>query len=203
MIYFRKLQIRNREKVTPSTKKVNPTDIALNKLEELKINLKNEPQIIKKGYFVLTEILGEFITNKTNINLKQAKYYLDLLLMLQKKTKSNLSEYEEQMLINNLSELKMSFIEVKQSVEYVDKNGKVYKACLTRNPEGCPDPYLFYGYINTPMSEEVVQLKKGGTYWCKTSVILSLLEENHNWNEHNHRYHFWCDKNGWVKSKSP
>ena len=85
----------------------------------------------------------------------------------------------------------------------VDKNGKVYKSCLTRTPEGCPDPYLFYGYINTPISDEVVQLKKDGSYWCKTSVILSLLEENHNWNEHNHRYHFWCDKNGWVKSKSP
>ena len=85
----------------------------------------------------------------------------------------------------------------------VDKNGKVYKSCLTRNPEGCPDPYLFYGYINTQISEEVVQLKKDGSYWCKTSVILSLLEENHNWNEHNHRYHFWCDRNGWIKSKSP
>ena len=36
-----------------------------------------------------------------------------------------MSEYEEQMLINNLSELKMSFIKVKQSVEYVDKNSKV------------------------------------------------------------------------------
>ncbi len=85
----------------------------------------------------------------------------------------------------------------------VDKNGKVYKSCLTRTPEGCPDPYLFYGYINTPISEEVVHLKKDGSYWCKTSVILSLVEENHNWNEHNHLYNFWCDKNGWVKSKSP
>ena len=85
----------------------------------------------------------------------------------------------------------------------VDKNGKVYKSCLTRTPEGCPDPYLFYGYINTPISEEVVQLKKDGSYWCKTSIILSLLEENHNWNEHNHLYRFWCDKSGWVKRKSP
>ena len=85
----------------------------------------------------------------------------------------------------------------------VDKNGRVYKSCLARIPEGCPDPYLFNGYINSPISDEVVQLKKDGSYWCKTSVILSLLEENHNWNEHNHRYHFWCDKNGWVKGKSP
>ena len=85
----------------------------------------------------------------------------------------------------------------------VDKNGKVFKTCLARIPEGCPYSYLFYGYINNRISEEVVQLKKHGSYWCKTSIILSLLEENHNWNEHNHLYHFWCDKNGWVKSKSP
>ena len=86
----------------------------------------------------------------------------------------------------------------------VDKNGKVYKSCLTRNPEGCPDHYLLNGYVNTPISEEVVQLKKGGSYWCKTSVILSLLEENYkNWDKHNQHYFFWCDKNGWVKSKSP
>ena len=45
--------------------------------------------------------------------------------MLQKKTKNNLSEYEEQMLINNLSELKMNFIEVKQSVESVNRNSKI------------------------------------------------------------------------------
>ena len=85
----------------------------------------------------------------------------------------------------------------------VDKNGAVYKSCLARIPGGCPVSHLFYGYINTPISEEVVQLKKDGSYWCKTSIILSHLKKNHNWNEHNHRYHFWCDKNGWVKSKSP
>ena len=85
----------------------------------------------------------------------------------------------------------------------VDKNGKVYKSCLARITGGCPDPYLFYGYINTPISEEVIQLKKDGSYWCKSSNISLHLKENHNWNEDNYRYHFWCDKNGWVKSKSP
>jgi len=86
----------------------------------------------------------------------------------------------------------------------VNKDGKVYKSCLARIPEGCPDPYLFYGYINEPISEEVVQLQKDGSYWCKTSSILSHLEENYkNWDKHNQHYFFWCDKNGWVKSKSP
>ena len=85
----------------------------------------------------------------------------------------------------------------------VDENGKAYKSCLTRIPKGCSKPYIFYGYINSTKSEEVVQLRKDGSYWCKTSIILSHLEKNHNWNEHNHLYHFWCDKNGWVKSRSP
>ena len=85
----------------------------------------------------------------------------------------------------------------------VDKNGKVYKSCLARRPDGCPDPYLFYGYINTPISEEVLQLKYDGSYWCKSSNFSLHLEENHNWNEHNHLYRFWCDKSGWIKSKSP
>ena len=85
----------------------------------------------------------------------------------------------------------------------VDKNGKVYKSCLIRTPDGCPNPYVFYGFISHEISKEVVQLKKNGSYWCKTSIILSYIKKNYNWNEHNHRYRFWCDKNGWVKSRSP
>ena len=65
------------------------------------------------------------VTKKVDINLEQAKYYINILSMLQRKTKNNLSEYEEQMLINNLSELKMNFIEVKQSVESLNKNSKI------------------------------------------------------------------------------
>ena len=37
--------------------------------------------------------------------------------MMQAKTKGNLSEYEEQMLINTVSELKMNFIEEKKKTE--------------------------------------------------------------------------------------
>ena len=85
----------------------------------------------------------------------------------------------------------------------VDKNGKVYKSCLTRIPQGCSKTYLFYGYINSTKSEEVVQLRKDGSYWCKTSLLLQHLEKNHNWNDHNHLYGFWCHKSGWVKIKSP
>ena len=62
------------------------------------------------------------VTNKTDINLDQAKYYMDLLNMLQRKTKNNLTDYEEQMLINTVSELKMNFIEVKNSINNVNSS---------------------------------------------------------------------------------
>ena len=56
--------------------------------------------------------LGEMenpMTRKVETNLDQAGYYIDLLEMV-KKTKNNLTEYEEQMLINIISKLKMSFL---------------------------------------------------------------------------------------------
>ena len=62
------------------------------------------------------------VTRKIDINLDQAKYYLDILSMLQKKTKNNLTEYEEQMLINIVSELRMNFIEIRQSIENKDNS---------------------------------------------------------------------------------
>ena len=46
-------------------------------------------------------------------NLEQASYYVDLLDMLQSKAKGNMSQYEEQMLINTVSELKMEIIRQK------------------------------------------------------------------------------------------
>jgi len=108
---------------------------------------------------------------------------------------------EERFNVDSL--IKYSRISHTDNFILVDKNGNVYKSCLARNPDGCPNPYVFYGYINHGISEKVVQLKKDGSYWCKTSIILSNLKKNFNWNEHNHLYRFWCDKNGWVKSKYP
>jgi hypothetical protein len=51
------------------------------------------------------------MTDKVEQNLDQASFYIGLLNMMQTKTKGNLSEYEEQMLINTVSELKMNLIE--------------------------------------------------------------------------------------------
>ena len=57
------------------------------------------------------------MTDKVEQNLDQASFYIDLLNMMQAKTKGNLSEYEEQMLINTVSELKMNFIEEQKKTE--------------------------------------------------------------------------------------
>ena len=68
--------------------------------------------------------LGEMenpITNKKDLNLEQASYYIDLLDMLQSKASGNMSEYEEQMLINTVSELRMELIRKKPALDFVKK----------------------------------------------------------------------------------
>tara|TARA_B100001113_G_scaffold106058_1_gene86033 strand:- start:7671 stop:7988 length:318 start_codon:yes stop_codon:yes gene_type:complete len=64
------------------------------------------------------------MTQKTEINLNQASYYIDLLAMLQSKARGNMSEYEEQMLINIVSELKMDFIQKKSMASSNKVSGK-------------------------------------------------------------------------------
>jgi len=71
--------------------------------------------------------LGEMenpMTNKKDINLEQASYYIDLLDMLQSKASGNMSEYEEQMLINTVSELRMEFIRKKPALDFDKKTSE-------------------------------------------------------------------------------
>tara|TARA_B100000579_G_C22805218_1_gene842115 strand:- start:107 stop:436 length:330 start_codon:yes stop_codon:yes gene_type:complete len=70
------------------------------------------------------------MTNKTQINLEQASYYVDLLDMLQSKAKGNMSQYEEQMLINTVSELKMEIIKQKPLQKVNDQKSKNLKDSL-------------------------------------------------------------------------
>ena len=51
------------------------------------------------------------ITEKIKVNTDQASFYIDLLDMMQEKMRGNLTDYEEQMLINTVSELKLNLIE--------------------------------------------------------------------------------------------
>ena len=51
------------------------------------------------------------MTDKTEVNIEQASYYVNLLEMIQEKTKGNLTDFEEQILINTVSELKLNLID--------------------------------------------------------------------------------------------
>ena len=53
------------------------------------------------------------MTEKSRVNIEQASFYIDLLDMIQEKMKGNLTDYEEQMLINTVSELKLNLIDEK------------------------------------------------------------------------------------------
>ncbi|HCK98482.1 MAG TPA: DUF1844 domain-containing protein [Candidatus Marinimicrobia bacterium] len=53
------------------------------------------------------------ITGDTAVNLKEARFTIDMLEMIEEKTKGNLSEEEKQILAGALSELKINFVDLK------------------------------------------------------------------------------------------
>ena len=55
------------------------------------------------------------MTEKTKVNTDQASFYIDLLDMMQEKMRDNLTDYEEQMLINTVSELKLNLIDKRKN----------------------------------------------------------------------------------------
>jgi len=61
------------------------------------------------------------MTEKSKVNIEQASFYIDLLDMMQEKMKGNLTDYEEQMLINTVSELKLNLIDEKKKNISKDK----------------------------------------------------------------------------------
>ena len=67
------------------------------------------------------------MTEKSRVNIEQASFYIDLLDMMQKKMKGNLTDYEEQMLINTVSELKLNLIDEKNISKDKKKTKKIKK----------------------------------------------------------------------------
>jgi hypothetical protein len=51
-------------------------------------------------------------TNKTKVNVDMARFNIDLLDMLQQKTKGNLGKEEQDFMVHVLADLKMKFVEV-------------------------------------------------------------------------------------------
>ncbi len=64
------------------------------------------------------------MTEKSKVNIEQASFYIDLFDMMQEKMKGNLTDYEEQMLINTVSELKLNLIDEKKILVKTKRNKK-------------------------------------------------------------------------------
>ena len=70
--------------------------------------------IASMGYQAMI-FLGEVpnpMTQKTEANIRQAKFLIDTIAMVREKTKNNLSAQEDQFLNGTLYELQMKFVEV-------------------------------------------------------------------------------------------
>ncbi len=71
-------------------------------------------QLVMQNQQIAMMSLGKMenpVTNKTEKNLEYAKIAIDMLDMLKDKTRGNLSEYEDQFLIEAIKELKLIYIE--------------------------------------------------------------------------------------------
>ena len=86
----------------------------MKKEDQLFIHLVNT--FVQSAWISLGKVKSP-VSDKLERNLEQATYYIDLLDMLQKKMKSNMSEWEEQYIIHSLSELKMNFIEENKKID--------------------------------------------------------------------------------------
>ena len=64
-------------------------------------------------------------TGKAVVALEPARVYIDMLGVLQEKTKGNLSEAESQLLTRTLAELRMEFVEISKVVAKAIQEGKI------------------------------------------------------------------------------
>ena len=61
------------------------------------------------GLIALGQITNQ-ITSEINKNLDQASFYIELLKMINIRMKESLTDYEEQLLINTISELRLIYL---------------------------------------------------------------------------------------------
>ena len=60
------------------------------------------------------------VTNETKVDLPNAQYSIDLLAVLQQKTKGNLTAEEDAYLANALRDLRMEYVEVAKTAKPAD-----------------------------------------------------------------------------------
>ena len=83
-------------------------------MEEQNINKHGFIGLVTGFYIACWQQLGKVanpITNKIERNLDQAKYSIDMLIMLREKTKGNLTDEEERSLIQAIATLQMNYVD--------------------------------------------------------------------------------------------
>ena len=71
------------------------------------------------GYF------GDPQTGQAVVSLEYAKLHIDMLVVLEAKTKGNLTEQEEKFLAKTLSQLRMEFVEISKAVAKAVQEGRI------------------------------------------------------------------------------
>ncbi len=69
-------------------------------------------------------LMANPITEKIEVDLPNAEYSIDLLRILQEKTKGNLTEEEDRYLKNALYELRMRYVQVSNRSDATDEESK-------------------------------------------------------------------------------
>ncbi len=62
-------------------------------------------------------VINNPLTDRVEKNIELAKYIIDTLDLIKEKTKGNLTEKEESILLSTLSDLKLSYVKTKESEE--------------------------------------------------------------------------------------
>jgi len=90
--------------------------------EKIEANILN---LVMSFYFACWQQLGKVVnpvTNKIEKNLEQAKYSIDMLIILRDKTKGNLSSEEEKTLQEAIANLQLNYVdELKNSKNAEEK----------------------------------------------------------------------------------
>ena len=71
------------------------------------------------GYF------GDPQTGQAVVSLEYAKLHIDMLAILEAKTKGNLTEQEQKFLTKTLSQLRMEFVEISKAVSKAVQEGRI------------------------------------------------------------------------------
>lgn len=84
-------------------------------------------------------------TGQAVVALDLARFHIDLLAILEEKTKGNLDENESKLLTRALNELRLEYVEVAKAVARAYQEGRIGKGPGAMPPAGAPGPGLVGG----------------------------------------------------------